>query len=151
MVVSRLANFQVTGSGNVTFAVDYSLAFNRSIEGVGSFGQANATLSVIIYSPFVFDFEGDFFLINTPEVWGANDALSHVGTLTFQFPLTDGADFFVRTDAESFLAVIPEPSSFVLIGISLAGIIGVSIRRTTHRPPPRRRTPSFDQVICPHY
>lgn len=126
--VSRERNFQVTGSGTVTFAIDYSLAANRSIDAstlpypyISSYGVVREDLS--LYIPFVNTLATDSNYIFLPVVVGSvNDSLSQTGSATVQYQLSDGT-YWIRADSTSVLAVTaPEPPTLLLLISSFSAL-----------------------------
>jgi hypothetical protein len=131
IVVERGGNFQVTGSGTVTFAIDYSLAANRLIDAsslpypfIGTSGVLEANL--LLYIPFVIGLANDQHFIFLPDVRGSvNDSVSQSGTATVQYQLSDGGTYWLRAGAQSFLTVaVSEPPTLLLLMASF-GVVGV--------------------------
>ncbi len=130
-IADRYQFFQVTGSGLITFAVDYSLSLNRMITSLPTGWEPNLTSSA----------ELDFLSTNgiksrqhqsisLPVVVGpVNDSKSQTGTLTVQYQVSDGQTYriFGEVYTASFVSA-PEPSSLILLCIGLAGVIKLELR-----------------------
>jgi hypothetical protein len=124
--VEREGSFQVTGSGTVTFAIDYSLAANRSIDTsslpypyIETHGGVEAALT--LSGPHVYLADQHFTTL--PNIRGSvNDSISQTGTATVQLQLSDGT-YRIRASSNSALIVAaPEPSTLLLFVTSLAAL-----------------------------
>jgi hypothetical protein len=139
IMVTREGAFVVAGSGNVTFSLDYGSAANRSIDPSSlpyEFIETAAfsAVEMLLYSPFVTCCGGsDLQLTTLPIVTGAvHDSFSEAGTATMQRTVSDGNTYRLRTSAFSMVTVrAPEPSSFILLGVGLAGLIALGYLRNT--------------------
>jgi hypothetical protein len=130
--IERRSNFQVTGSGNITFSIDYNLTVNRSIPLLSSpsvSGGGNADVFLDIYAisvpggPVYFDHA----ILDIPHV---NDSLSKDGTLIVQRPASDGVIYTFSSRAAGDLIVhVPEPSSLIVLAIGFVGVIAVKFKR----------------------
>jgi hypothetical protein len=136
MNIEREGNFRVTGSGKVTFSIDYSLAANRLINAsvlpypkIETNGVLEADL--LLYIPFVTSLDYDQHYVFLPDVTGsASDSVSQSGIATVQYQLSDGGTYWIRAEAHSVVTVAaPEPPSLILLGLGLAGVITVKSKK----------------------
>jgi len=149
MNIQKGGNFLVTGSGNVTFTINYSLAANRSVDAsslpyplIETGGVVESDL--LLYIPYVRSLDYSQHFLFFPTVDGSvSDSLSQNGTATVSSYLTNGETYWIRAEAHSYVALAaPEPSSFALLGFGLFGIIfssrvrkGFSAKRSGYTPP----------------
>jgi hypothetical protein len=145
LLIGRHANFQVNGSGTVTFAVDYALAASRSIDAsslhyprISAAAGSQALLQ--LYIPFVAGFAIDEDFLTLPSSEGsAHDSVSRRGTARLQYDFARGGTYWIRADAGASVSVIvPEPASRILFVFGLAATILASRLRLSHqkaRPP----------------
>jgi PEP-CTERM motif len=138
MNMQRQANFRVTGSGNVTFSIDYSLSAQRMVDAstlpyprIETAGVVESDL--LLYIPFVTSFAYDQHFMFIPDVNGSvSDSLSQNGTATVSYRVSDGETYWIRGETHSLVNVAaPEPSSLALLGFGLFGIVAVMIRNKT--------------------
>jgi hypothetical protein len=127
--INRTGTFQVTGSGNVTFAVDYSIALNRLVNTLllpPEFRFFLSDGSVGVHMSIVGNqFSDDAVFIAANTLGSASDSLSRNGTLTVQERLSDGDYSFIASAQSTMNVAASEPSSLLLLATGLAGLIAV--------------------------
>ncbi len=137
MNIQKGGNFLVTGSGNVTFTIDYSLAANRLVDASSlpyPFIQTGGVVEsdLLLYIPYVntLDYSQHFMFIPTVE-GSVSDSLSQNGTATVSYYLTNGETYWIRAEAHSIVTVgAPEPSSLAFLSFGLFGVIySVRVRK----------------------
>jgi hypothetical protein len=130
MNTQKGGNFLVTGSGNVTFTINYSLDASRFVDASSlpnSFIETGGVVEsdLLLYIPYVnaIDYSQHFMFIPTVE-GSVGDSLSQNGTATVSAYLTNGETYWIRAEAHSDVAVAaPEPSSLYLLGLGLFGVV----------------------------
>lgn len=137
MVISREGAFVITGSGNMTFSVDYSFAANRFVDSTLLPNPETAgfmELNFFLYTPYVTTYAGTQVVENLPFVRGSvNDPVSQSGTATFSYSVSDGT-YWLRAQGSSFGTVaVPEPSTLTLLSMGLAVIGAANCGRRRER------------------
>lgn len=126
----RWGDFTVTGSGNITFSVSYSLTQNLSTFGPGDYSGGNALAGLYLQAENSDGLESSSLYNEVNN--GMTDSWSQNGTFNITLNFDDGDtgyfEAYVYNDAYSEMAV-PEPSTLLLLGSGLIGLAAFGCRR----------------------
>ena len=120
-----------TGSVSVTALVDFSHSDFFQLPAGTKIGVSFTNTS--LQDPFLQTDPSAMFALSSggvaPVLAGAGVGVASLGTVNGY----NGPDFQFQSDANTSFQIVPEPSSFVLMGMGLIGVAGVAVRRRRNK------------------